>query len=113
MKTTLNNTFEAENISTACVNPYDVKFDLWNTAAKDFTAEGVKVVEAYEEQLISIDAAAAILTAAGMSFIVCADNSDPEGHFNQARAEIAVTNTPASLDPCALPVRQWLEELHA
>lgn len=113
MKTTLNNTFEAENISTACVNPYDVKFDLWNTAAKDFTAEGVNVVEAYEEQLLSIDDAAAILTAAGMAYIVTADNSDPEGHFNQARAEIAVTNTPASLDPCALPVRQWLEELHA
>jgi primase-polymerase (primpol)-like protein len=113
MKTTLNNTFEAENISTACVNPYDVKFDLWNTASKDFTAEGVNVVEAYEEQLLSIDDAAAILTAAGMAYIVTADNSDPEGHFNQARAEIAVTNTPASLDPCALPVRQWLEELHA
>lgn len=113
MKTTLNNTFEAENISTACVNPYDVKFDLWNTATKDFTAEGVNVVEAYEEQLLSIDDAAAILTAAGMAYIVTADNSDPEGHFNQARAEIAVTNTPASLDPCALPVRQWLEELHA
>lgn len=113
MKTTLNNTFEAENISTACVNPYDVKFDLWNTAAKDFTAEGVNVVEAYEEQLLSIDDAAAILTAAGMAYIVTADNSDPEGHFNQARAEIAATNTPASLDPCALPVRQWLEELHA
>lgn len=113
MKTTLNNTFEAENISTACVNPYDVKFDLWNTAAKDFTAEGVNVLEAYEEQLINTEEAAAILTAAGMAYIVIADNTDPEGHFNQARAEIAVTNTPASLDPCALPVRQWLEELHA
>lgn len=113
MKTILNNTFEADNISTACVNPYDVNFDLWNTAAKDFTAEGVKVVEAYEEELISIDEAAAILTAAGMAYIVTADNSDPEGHFNQARAEVAVTNTPAHLDPCALPVRQWLEELHS
>lgn len=110
MKTALNNTFEAENISTGCVTPYAVEFDLWNTATKDFTAEGVNVVEAYEEQLLSIDDAAAILTAAGMSYVVVADYTDPEGHVNQASAETAAANIRASLEPCVLPVRRWLEE---
>lgn len=109
----LNTTFYPENITTGCVNPYDVKFDLWNTITKDFTAEGVKVVEAYEEQLLNIDDAAKILTAAGMAYIVTADNSDPAGHFNQARAEIDAATTPASLDPQVMPVREWLKQLSA
>lgn len=108
-----HNNLIPENVSTHCINPYDVKFDMWNPTTKDYTAFSVNVVEAYNVQLIDIDTAATILTAAGMSFIVCADNTDPEGHFNQARAELAVTNTPASLNPYTLPVRQWLEELHA
>jgi hypothetical protein len=110
MKIILNKKLEAENISFGCVNPYDVKFDLWDPNKEDFTAEDVNVLDAYEKQLLNAEEASAILTAAGMSYIVIADCSDPEGHVNQASAEKAAANIRASLEPQVFPVRQWLEE---
>ena len=112
MKTVkLNNTFEADNISTACINPNDVTFDLWNIDSREFVAEGVNVVEALQEGTIDIPTAVTILQAAGMSWIECADCSDPVGHFTKSRAEASAAAIPLGLDPIVLSVEEYLRSL--
>ena len=107
----INNTFEAENISTACINPNDVTFDLWNTYSRNYVAEGVNVVEALQEETIDIQTAASILKAAGMSWIECANNSDPVGHFTKSRAEASAAAIPLGLDPCVISVEEYLHSI--
>ena len=107
----INNTFTADNINDACINPYDVKFDLWNIASKDYTAEEVNVIDAMQQELISIDEAAAIMEAAGMSFILSANCTDPMGFSTKATAKRAERDTPAGLEPTVEPVRDWLASL--
>ena len=107
----INNTFEAENISMACINPNDVTFDLWNTYSRDFVAEGVNVVEALQEGTIDIPTATAILQAAGMSWIECADCSDPVGHTTESLAKASAAAIPIGLDPIILSAEEYLRSL--
>ena len=107
----INNTFEAENISTACINPNDIKFDLWDTESRDFVAEDVNIVEALQEETIDIQTAAAILKAAGMSWIECASNSDPVGHISKSRAEASAAAIPLGLDPYVISAKEYLHSI--
>lgn len=107
----INDTYEAENISQYCVNPYAVKFDLWDRGEKDFAAEDVNALAALEERLIDLDTAAAILEEAGMSYILTRDNTDPEGFMFEESALIDADATDSGLYPMVQPVREWLEDI--
>lgn len=107
----INNKFEAENISTACVNPDHVTFDIWNTEIQDFVEEKVNIVEALQGEKIDIRTAAAILRAAGMSWIVATDNSESEGYSAKSRAEAEAAATPKGLDTYVLSVEEYLRSI--
>lgn len=107
----INEKLEAENISTACINPDYVTFDIWNTETRDFVAERVNVVDALKEETIDIHTAAAILNAAGISWVVATDNSDPEGYITKGRAEAEAAATPKGFDTYVLSVDEYLRSI--
>ena len=110
MKYIINECFEAENISTACVNPCDVTFDLWNIAANDFTGNDINTVHALEERLIDIPDAVGIMQAAGMNWVVCRDCTDPRGYMTEAEADRDIESD-SRFEPIKLNIEEYLRSI--